>query len=157
MLNRQIARAYFAACDPDISTRTWQAVMNAIPKLKTGNTKVRWETAVKSKAFDSIRERPLLETRGEHFLRVIEDGGVSINSYLRRMHTFALDMDWLPWPVLAKKRWPTLKFRLKRAITGEEHQKILAGEANPGADADDVGSGRLQFLSIIGCEMFSSR
>jgi integrase len=62
---------------------------------------------------------------------VLERGGVSTNSYLRRIHSFALDMDWLPWPVLAKKRWPAFKFKPKRAITAAEHQQILAGEHNP--------------------------
>lgn len=130
-LNRQIARAYLTACDPEMSKRTWQDVMNAIPKLKTGSTRVRWESAIASTVFDPLRDLALLQTRGEHFLRVLEAGGVSTNSFLRRIHTFALDMDWLPWPVLPKKRWPALKFKAKRAITAEEQQKILAAEANP--------------------------
>ena len=131
VLNRQIARAYLTASDPQIARRTWQNVMDEIPKLKSGSTRTRWETAVNSKAFDPLRERVVLETRAEHFLRVLETAGVSTNSYLRRIHSFALDMDWLPWPVLAKKRWPVLKFKPKRAVTWEEHQKILAGEHSP--------------------------
>jgi integrase len=131
VLNRQMARAYLTASDPQIAKRTWQGVMDEIPKLKTGSTRVRWETAIKSKSFDPIRQLLVLETRAEHFLRLLESATVSTNSYLRRIHSFALDMDWLPWPVLAKKRWPALKFKTKRAITSEEHQKILAGEANP--------------------------
>lgn len=131
ILNRQIARAYLTASDPQIAGRTWQDVMDEIPKLKSGSTRERWETAVKSKAFDTIRKLIVLETRAEHFLRVLEPGGVSTNSYLRRIHSFALDMNWLPWPILAKKRWPVVKFKEKRAITCEEHEKILAAETNP--------------------------
>jgi integrase len=131
VLNRQIARAYLTASDPQIAKRTWQNVMDEIPKLKNGSTRARWETAVRSKAYDTIRDLAVLETRAEHFLRVLETGGVSTNSYLRRIHGFALDMNWLPWPVLAKKRWPALRFKEKRAITWEEHHKILAGENNP--------------------------
>ena len=131
VLNRQIARAYLTASDPQIAKRTWQNVMDEIPKLKNGSTRVRWESAVKSKAFDTIRNLVVLETRAEHFLRVLETGNVSANSFLRRIHGFALDMNWLPWPVLAKKRWPALRFKEKRAITWEEHHKILAGENNP--------------------------
>lgn len=130
-INRQIARAYLTASDPLIAKRTWQDVMDAIPNLKTGATRVRWESAVRSKAFDPIRNLVVLETRGEHFLRVLEPAGVSINSYLRRIHSFALDMDWIPWPVLPKKRWPAIKYKTRRAVTWDEHQKILAGEANP--------------------------
>jgi integrase len=130
-LNLQLARTYLAASDPSVATRTWQDVMSEIPKLKSGSTRVRWECAIKAGDLDSLRSLPLLQTRAEHFLEVLEDCGVSTNSYLRRIHCFALDMNWLPWPVLPKKRWPALKFKQKRAITRDEHQKILAAESNP--------------------------
>ena len=105
--------------------------MDEIPKLKTGETQHRWLTAIKDKAFDSIRNLVVLETQAEHFLKVLESGSVSTNIYLRRIHNFALDMNWLPWPVLPKKRWPAVKFKEKRGITLEEHQAIVARELNP--------------------------
>jgi integrase len=129
-INLQIARAYLAASDPQISTRTWQFVMEEIVKIKQGATNVRWQTAVRDKAFESIRHLPVLETRPEHFLRVMENGTVCTNIFLRRIQNFALDMSWLPWPVMPKKRWPKIRFKEKRGITWEEHQKILAGESN---------------------------
>jgi integrase len=73
----------------------------------------------------------VLETQAEHFLKVLEGGSVSTNIYLRRIHNFALDMNWLPWPVLSKKRWPAFKFKEKRGITLAEHQAIVARELNP--------------------------
>jgi len=129
-INLQIAKAYLAAFDPQMARRTWRDVMQEIPKLKKGNTRVRWLTAIRDKAFSSICELPLLETRAEHFLAVLECGAVSTNSYLRRIHRFALDMNWLPWRVLPNHRWQALKFKEKRAITWEEHQRILGGENN---------------------------
>jgi integrase len=39
-------------------------------------------------------------------------------------------MNWLPWPIIPKRQWPAIEFKEKRAITWEEHQKILAGESN---------------------------
>jgi integrase len=130
-INLQIARAYLVASDPAISTRNWQFVMDEMVKLKQDETQRRWKTAIKDKAFDGIRQLPLLETRPEHFLRALEAGKVSTNVYLRRIHNFALDMTWLPWPVLPKKRWPEVQFKEKRAITWEEHQTIIARELNP--------------------------
>ena len=129
-INLQIARAYLAATDPQVATRTWQFVMDEMVKLKRGGTKIRWETANKDKAYDTIRHVPLLETRPEHFLRVMENGTISTNMYLRRLQNLALDMNWLPWSVLPKKRWPVVKFKEKRGVTWEEHQKIVAGESN---------------------------
>jgi integrase len=130
-VNLQIARAYLAASDPQIATRNWQFVMDELVKLKKDQTQHRWQTAIKDKAFDSIRHQPLLETRPEHFLRVLESKKVSTNVYLRRIHNFALDMTWLPWPVLAKKRWPAVEFKEKRAITLAEHLAIVTRETNP--------------------------
>jgi integrase len=100
-------------------------------KLKKGETQHRWQTAIKDKAFDLIRHLPVLETRPENFLRVLETGKVSTNVYLRRIHNFALDMTWLPWPVIVKRQWPKVQFKDKRAITWEEHQAIVARELNP--------------------------
>ena len=38
-INLQIARAYLAAGDPDIMTRTWQVVMDELIKTKQGSTR----------------------------------------------------------------------------------------------------------------------
>lgn len=129
-LNLHIARAYLAGSDSGVATRTWQHVMEEIPKLKKGETQARWLTAIKDKAFASIRHVCLLETKSDHILRVLEEGSVSTNVYLRRIHNFALDMGWLPWPVLPKKCWPNVKYKQKRAIMQAEHEAIIAREPN---------------------------
>jgi len=126
-----LARVYWKAGDPAAAKRTWQDVMDEIPKLKHGDTQHRWHTAIKDRAFDTIRNLVVLETQAEHFLKVLENGLVSTNVYLRRIHNFALDMNWLPWPILPKKRWPAVKFKEKRSITLEEHQAIVDREKNP--------------------------
>ena len=70
-----------------------------------------------------IRHLPVLETRPENFLRVLETGKVSTNVYLRHIHNFALDMTWLPWPVIPKRQWPEVEYKEKRAITLDEHRR----------------------------------
>jgi len=131
VINLQIARAYLMVGDPEVAKRTWQWVMDEIVKLKRDETQRRWLVAIKDKALDGMRKLPLLETRAEHFLRVLESGKVSTNMYLRRIHNFALGMNWLPWPVLPKNQWPKIQFKDKRAITQEEHLAIVARETNP--------------------------
>jgi len=131
VLNLHIARAYLAASDPSVATRTWQVPMDEMTRTKTGPTRIRHERAMKDKAFDLIRDLPILETNATHFLKVLRAGSVATNVYLRRIHNFALDMSWLPWPVIPKKRWPAIRFKEKRAITAEEHQAIVAAEQNP--------------------------
>lgn len=130
-VNLQIARAYLTASDPEISTRTWQFVFDGIVKAKTTEpTRHRWSTAVRDKAFDSIRNLPILMTKPQHFLKVLEAGTVSTNVYLRRVHNFALDMNWLPCPLIVKRQWPKVQFRDKRAITLQEHRQIIEREPN---------------------------
>jgi len=132
-INLQIARAYLFASDPQIARRTWTDVMEEMFKSKrdTRNaTKRRYLVAIKDKELDSIRKLPLMETRSEHFLKVLEAGKVSTNIYLRRVHNFALGMNWLPVPVLPKRMWPGFHFGEKRAITRPEHDRIVARETN---------------------------
>jgi len=105
--------------------------MDEMTKTKTGATRHRHESAMRDKAFDLIRHQPILETHAADFLKVLESGKVSTNVYLRRIHNFALDMNWLPWPILPKRQWPKVQFKDKRAITIEEHQRIIAAEVNP--------------------------
>lgn len=129
-INLQIARAYLAATDEKIIRRTWADVMEEIVRLKSGSTRERWERATSDEAFDAIKKVPLLETKAEQFLRVLQKGTVATNVFLRRLHNFALDMSWLPWPVLPKKQWPPVHFKEKRAITFEEQEKLLSKEKN---------------------------
>jgi hypothetical protein len=105
--------------------------MDTMISVRTGSNLFRWQGAVKDKAFDSLRERKLIETTAEHFLAVLKAGTVSTNVYLRRIHNYAMNMHWLPWPVLPKLNWPSVKHGDKRAITFEEHQKIINREFNP--------------------------
>ena len=130
-INFQIARAYLSAADPVAVGRTWQFVMEEMAKGKHGPTKLRWESGITQKPFDQIRKLTLIETRAEHFLSVLAAGTVSTNIFLRRIHNFALDMNWLLAPLILRRQWPKIQFKTKRAITMEEHMKILAGERNP--------------------------
>jgi hypothetical protein len=107
LINLQIARAYLLVSDPQIAKRPWQFVMDELVKLKKGVTQVRWLVAIKSKSFNGLRQLPILETRSDHFLRALEDGKVSTNVFLRRIHNFALAMNWLPVPVIPRRHCAT--------------------------------------------------
>ena len=130
-LNLQLARTYLAATDPMVAKRTWQVPMEELAKTKRGATLERWQYVIRDKAFDLIRNLPILETQAEHFLKVLQAGTISTNVFLRRIHNFALDLGWLPWPVIVKRQWPGIHFQEKRAITHAEHLAILEREKNP--------------------------
>ena len=129
-INLQIARAYLMAVDPMVVKRSWQNVMAEIVKFKKDSTLYRWQTAVKDKAFDTIRALPLLETQAEQLLRVLEKGTVSTNVHLRKLHNYCMDMNWLPWPIIPRKQWPRVQYKEKRALSLAEHEAIIARETN---------------------------
>jgi len=129
-LNLHIAKAYLAGTDSGVATRTWQQALDALTASKQGANQERWRRASADKAYDLIRHRIIIETQGETLLKVLRQGTVSTNIYLRRLHNFCLDMNWLPWPIIPKRQWPEIKFKEKRGVTWEEHQKIVAGESN---------------------------
>ena len=127
-MNLSLARVYLNGADPKLGTRTWQEVMDSIVSQRTDETRRRWEVAIKDKNFDGIRNRTVAETRPEHFYKALEDGKVSSNVYLRRIHNHALGMEWLLKSVIPRLQWPKPVFKSKRAITAEEHGRIIAAE-----------------------------
>jgi len=70
-------------------------------------------------------------TLNRQIARTYLAGTVATNVFLRRVHNFAIDMNWLPWPVLPKKQWPKVRFKEKRAVTLQEHAAIIGTEKNP--------------------------
>jgi integrase len=130
-LNLHIAKAYLVGIDSGIATRTWQHALNALIDSKQGENQARWQRAAKDKALDHVRDRVIIETQAEQLLQVLKSGTVSSNVFLRKLHNFCLNMNWLPWPILPKAQWPPIRFKSKRAITAQEHQAIITRERNP--------------------------
>lgn len=131
MLNLQIARAYLIGSDGTRMKRTWDEAFLALTETKQGSNKERWQRAMKDKAFGPLLARPIVETQAEELLAVLRAGCVSTNNFLRRLHGFCLDMNWLPWPLIPKRQWPAIRHKAKRAITWDEHSRILEREGNP--------------------------
>jgi integrase len=129
-LNRELAKTYLAASDPVSVRRTWSDVLVSLTNTKTGENQDRWTRAAKDPAFESLKPLKLFETTADNFLFVLKQGGVATNVFLRRLHNFALDLDWIPKPILSRKNWPPIKFGEKRAITESEHKSVVGDERN---------------------------
>jgi integrase len=131
VLNLQIAKAYLAGTDNGITTRTWHQAIEALTNTKQGANKERWLRVVKDRALAPLLPEVIIETKSEALLKALQMGTVSTNVYLRRLHNFCVDMNWLPWPLIPKRQWPVVRFKDKRAVTWEEHCKIVTRELNP--------------------------
>jgi integrase len=130
ILNLALGRAYLSAHDPRLCTRTWQAVMDEMARHGLPTTQTRCARATRSRAYDPIRAKALVETTADDFLAICHAHGNSVGHYLRRFHNLALDLGWLAWPVLPKAAWPKIRSESKRAITAEEHAAIIDSEKN---------------------------
>ncbi len=129
-INLNLARAYLAAHDPKMAQRTWQAVMDEMAMHGIPTTQERCARGFRSKAYDPIRDKPLVQTTGDDLLAVVHANGNCVAHYLRRLHNLALGLSWLPWPILAKRAWPKIQSQSKRAVTAEEHAAVIASEKN---------------------------
>ena len=129
--NAQIARTYLAAGNPTLAKRTWKEVMEAFAAARAQrreSTRDRYDQAFREPILARFASRRLLDTRAEDVLHLIQDGTVSNNMYFRRLHSFALTLGWLPWPILNYRQWPSRKYKTKRGITAEEHRLLVDSE-----------------------------
>ncbi len=127
-LNLDLARIYLNAHDSAITQRTWAEVMTIYSERGRDTSRERCRRAFAGRDFDPIRHLPLIKTKAVNLLRVLATGKASVNHYLRRLVHHAEDLNWMPWIIMAKAAWPKIKKRPKRAVTTEEHQRILNAE-----------------------------
>jgi integrase len=129
--NFQLARTYLAAGDPALAKRTWKDVMDtfiAARAQRRQSTRDRYNQAFREAILARFASRRLLETQPADVLQLIKEGTVSTNLYFRRLHSFALTLGWLPWPILGYRQWPSKKYKAKRGITWEEHRLLVDSE-----------------------------
>jgi integrase len=128
----RVGMAYVGGVDPESGTRTWKDVIDAYAKMhpEGSSTRHRIQTAGKDRSIAHLLRLPLLRTRPDDLLVAVQSGKVSTNAYLRRFQNFAVDLNWLPRPIIPKKRWPKIRHHPKRAITEQEHRQILERETN---------------------------
>ncbi len=124
-----MAQAYLSSSDPNAIKRSWQYVIDEYQKIGADSTRERKERVFQMKEFDLLRRKKLLETNADDFLAVLTTEKVSVNTYLIQLQNFALDMGWIAKPVVPRRRFPKTESKRKaRAITLEEHQRVLAAE-----------------------------
>jgi hypothetical protein len=130
VINLKMAEAYLTVHNPKMLTRTWTDVMEQMCRRGKPSTQVRCRRVFRSDHFDPIRDKVLVQTTADDLLAIINTSGNSIVHYLRRLHNFAIALHWLPWPALPNAGWPKLQTKRFRAITAEEHGRIIASEGN---------------------------
>jgi hypothetical protein len=103
--------------------------LEVLTETKRGANKERWRRVATDRALSLLWAKVIVETEAE--LKVLRIGAVSTNVYLRGLYNFCVDMNWLPWPIVPKRQWPIVRFQEKRAITWQEHCRIVEREKNP--------------------------
>lgn len=124
-----VGQIYLNATDPAWMTRTWADVMQVMTQRGGESTQARTKRALESRPFNIIRQKIIHETHSTDFLEMLKDKRRSTIHYLRLLQTMAMNLGWLNGrAILAKHYWPRIPAKPKRAITWEEHQKIITAE-----------------------------
>jgi hypothetical protein len=122
-----VAFAYLGATDPDAQNRTWLDAIDAnIKRSAVDPTRQRLETAKKDRALEKILKLNLLQNRPHQagrFFDALNIGRVSTNVFLRNFHNFALDLGWIPGPIIPLRQWPKFRYATKKAISAKQHQQ----------------------------------
>ena len=131
----QVAYADVVVSSSRVLDRTWQeAVDFIIARETTRSTRHRWQRFSKDQALASLWKLRVVETPAHQLLTRLKKGTASTNMYLRRLHDFAFDMNWLPWPILTGKLWPRVEHGKKPAARLDpSFERILSG-ASTGID-----------------------
>ena len=125
LMNLALAKAYLAALDPELILRTWADVMKESCNRGAAPTRMRHARAMRSRPMMHLRDKRLVETTADDFLEVMRMGGNSTNCILQTLHNDALELGWLPLPILPRKKWPRVRKRHRRAITFAEHLQLV--------------------------------
>ena len=105
-LNLHLGKTYLAHADPTAAKRTWQDAINELCSHGKVTTQQRYAREFRSKAYDLIRKKPLIQTTADELQTVLKRGTNATNRALRILHNFALNNGWLHWQILSKKQWP---------------------------------------------------
>jgi integrase len=131
LMNLVMAKTYLAAQDPKLVTRTWADVMQMFCERGKASTRIRHERVVRSRPMQYLKTKKLVETTADDFFHVMSMGTNSTLTFLQTLHNDAVGMGWIPSPILPRKRWPQIKKKARRAISEQEHQKLLAAIDSP--------------------------
>ena len=133
MLNVSLAKVYLSGTSPEMATRTWYDVMHAMEQGYKDETLIRWQKAMRAAPYASLHKLVLVYTNSSHFLSVLHHpkAGTSTNKWLRILHNRALDLGWLLSPVMARKAWPPIRTKRMKALTQDQHEKLVETEVDP--------------------------
>ena len=129
-LNFALSRVLLTHSEPSLLKRTWREAMAELASHGKLQSRSRCEREFKSTAYDLIRDKSIGLTTAEEFRLVLKRGKAAVSNYLRRLQNLAIDNGWIDSPILSPKRWEKVPKGKKRAITKDEHLKILAAEGN---------------------------
>lgn len=109
-------------------TRTWADAFDSL--LKKGGFSVcsrrRWEFIRKDKRLEKFWMRKFVQTRPGQLMALLHSTELATGLLLRRIHNHALDMKWLPFPILPVTQWSGILAEQRRAIIRKQHSKFAA-------------------------------
>jgi hypothetical protein len=125
-----IAHAYMAAATSMVHENTWSDVLDLLLAEKNESpSKWRWELVRSHASLKPLWRLKVMHTRADQLFTLLREGTQATNLYLRRLHDYALDVHWLPWPILSKKCWTMALARMRRTQLLARNSKGLTPDA----------------------------
>jgi len=84
VFNREMAKVYLRAQDPEFCERTWQQVADLIDDAYEGATKKRFAKFVKSGPMAALRKIKLVDTTANDMLAVLTHGRAGVRAAVRK-------------------------------------------------------------------------
>ena len=129
-LNREIGLTFIKSSDPELANRTWQKVFDTVSSIGSETTQSRRRRLYGKNCFDVIRHKPLIETTSDDLMKILKPLGSFDNRHLKLAQNYAVKIGWIDRDILPSKLWPKITSKPKRAITLEEHERIVSTEQN---------------------------
>ena len=131
-MNLVMAKTYLSAQDPKMITRTWADVMERFcdRSKKTADAHAARARCHAPSRCSFLKPKRLIETTADDFFAALKLGTNSTIAFLQTLHNDALGMGWIPSPILPRKLWPKAKKKDRRAITAEEHARVMLAVAD---------------------------
>jgi len=131
LLTLALAKVYISASDARLASRTWKDVMDHLCSKGKESTRDRRRREMATKPIQMLRDKIVTQTTADDLFEALKRGTNYTNHALRLLHNLAIDMGWLPWPLIPRKQWPKIISKKRRGVRVDEHLAIIGAEQNP--------------------------
>jgi integrase len=129
--DRDLAMVFLSRADPQATTRTWSDLFEAFTENRKESCRERVRRAFRSDSLCQVRNLKLVDTVPHKFIAVLRQTSRSTQYHVRLAFNHGVKLRWVDKDLIEQSLWPKVRWNHFRAITKEEHEKILESTEDP--------------------------